>query len=195
MFDRSNTLGIVLLISLVIMIIGGGILVYYLSTPPGPPPPPSPESPRPTPPTESPPRSSTGWMEANGDIPGFDMPGQPTKQANLQACEATCTQDAACHWINFDGSNCWKKQAASPSLSTTSIKLTNGTYKSLANSDIPGFDRPSMPISKTSLSDCNAACSADTNCSWVNFDGTHCWLKSLNTSPQTTNAFKLSAFT
>ena len=47
------------------------------------------------------------------------------------------------------------------------------------NIDIPGFDLSGNPLTKSSISDCAAACKANTKCDWYDYRSTthQCWLK------------------
>lgn len=137
------------------------------------------------------------------DFANFSLPNMPVRNVkSADECNKLCDTNSDCQWATFDktANLCFLKQgiqqdglvsqfkSAWPeagSANNTSddfvctpkvSRMTNGT---IANTDIPGFDLPNMPIQGIDIAECNKKCKDSQHCHWINYRDSdkNCWLK------------------
>ena len=147
--------------------------------------------------------AGTGFTQDTVDFGGFDLPNMPIKDVkDVTECRKLCDTNTECQWVTYnkDNKNCSLKQGVAvdgfisqfkpkwPKLAeggktadgylctVQGPKMTNGT---IANTNIPGFDMPNMPINGVELSECHKKCKETPQCHWINYreKDKNCWLK------------------
>lgn len=120
------------------------------------------------------------------DWGGYDLSNAKTVDTN--ACGTLCGKTANCGLFTYgkDGV-CYMKQFQN-SKGVFSVKRPDGTYLSVSQVDLPGFDLKN--INTASIADCNAACTNTAGCSATAYfsDGS-CYMKKPTASVSSTSGW------
>lgn len=119
---------------------------------------------------------------SGSDVAGFDF--KTIKDKTEDECKNECLSNG-CQWYTYNTKNkaCYLKKSKETKDVITGFRLPGSPsscnqYAVYGNSDIPGFNMPSMPLENKTQDECQAECTHK-ECHWYNYNSTtkKCWLK------------------
>ncbi|KAJ3327028.1 hypothetical protein HDU76_012422 [Blyttiomyces sp. JEL0837] len=122
-----------------------------------------------------------------GNLPGLDMPNQPSTQSTADICLDICAATQGCLYVNYilDTRQCWLKGGSPQSSNRRNIGF-GVNYRVCANQvvvpgqDVPGYDLGQIGF--TTSCDCAAVCQNTQGCDFYNYGSGTCWLKTTDKS-------------